>query len=220
MKNLRNAWSPYLQYGNKLVLEENSVVYRQGCEGKGFFFLSEGGIKITLLSKEGVERTVNYVPEGMLFGEHGSRKEAYLTSALTTCSTVVYQFSDEALEKVCENHPEAACIFTNSLIYKFRILAEIIAFLNSPVEQQMAHYLLKLINENGSFSIDQTSFALYIGTSRITVNKILNKWKTQKIIDLSNRTIEILDITRLKELRVSSGIHIENLDLLMLTNKD
>lgn len=84
----------------------------------------------------------------------------------------------------------------------------------------MAHYLLKLINENGSFSIDQTSFARYIGTSRITVNKILNKWKTQKIIDLSNRTIEILDINRLKDLRESGGIHIENLDLLMLTNKE
>jgi CRP/FNR family transcriptional regulator, cyclic AMP receptor protein len=220
MNNLRNAWSPYLKYGNKLVLAENSVVYRQGGEGKGFFFLFDGGIKITLLSKEGVERTVNYVPEGMLFGEHGSRKQSYLTSALTTCSSVVYHFSDEALEKVCENHPEAACIFTNSLIYKFRILAEIIAFLNSPVEQQMAHYLLKLISENGSFSIDQTSFARYIGTSRITVNKILNKWKTQKIIDLSNRTIEILDINRLKDLQESGGIHIENLDLLMLTNKE
>lgn len=37
MKNLRNAWGSYLKYGNKLVLEENSVVYRQGGEGKGFF---------------------------------------------------------------------------------------------------------------------------------------------------------------------------------------
>ncbi|NWQ41688.1 Crp/Fnr family transcriptional regulator [Bacillus sp. EB106-08-02-XG196] len=218
MKNLRNAWGSYLKYGNKLVLEENSVVYRQGGEGKGFFFLYEGGIKITLLTKEGVERTVNYVPKGMLFGEQGSRKQSYLTSALTTRTSIVYHFSDDALENICHNHPEAACIFTNSLIYKFRILAEIIAFLNSPVEQQMAHYLLKLINENGSFSIDQTSFAHYIGTSRITVNKILNKWKSQKIIDLTNRTIDILDINRLKELRESGGIHIDNLDLLILTN--
>lgn len=220
MKYLRNAWSPYIKYGDKLEFEENSMVYCQGGEGKGFFFLAEGGIKITLLSKEGVERTVNYVPGGMLFGEHGSRKQPYLTSALTTCSSVVYHFSDDALVKVCENHPEAACIFTNSLIYKFRILAEIIAFLNSPVEQQMAHYLLKLINENGNISIDQTSFARYIGTSRITVNKILNKWKQQNIIYISNKTIDILEVNRLKDLRGSDGIHISNLDLLMLTNSE
>ncbi|MDQ0201440.1 Crp/Fnr family transcriptional regulator [Neobacillus ginsengisoli] len=217
MKNLRYAWGPFLTYGQKMEMKENSVVYHQGEEGNGFFYLCKGGIKITLLSQEGVERTVNYVPEGMLFGEHGVKKESYLTSALTTIPSVIYYFSDETLERVCKEHPEAACIFTNSLIYKFRILAEIISFLNSPVEQQMAHFLLKLISENDNFSIDQTSFARYIGSSRITVNKILNKWKNQKLIHLSNRTIDILDINRLKDLRDSGAVHLSNLDVLMLS---
>lgn len=82
----------------------------------------------------------------------------------------------------------------------------------------MAHFLLKLVSENGNFSIDQTSFARYIGTSRITVNKILNKWKNQQWIQISNRTIDILEIDRLKELRDSSAINILNLDVLMLSN--
>lgn len=217
MKNLRYSWRPFLKYGKKLEVEENSVVYHQGSEGKGFFYLYKGGIKITLLSNEGVERTVNYVPEGMLFGEHGVRNEPYLTSAISSCPSEIYFFSDEALGMICEEQPEAACIFTNSLIYKFRILAEIIAFLNSPVEQQMAHFLLKLVSENGNVSIDQTSFARYIGTSRITVNKILNKWKNQHWIQISNRSIDILDMNRLKELRDSGAINISNLDVLMLS---
>ena len=218
MKNLRYSWRPFLKYGKKLEVEENEIVYHQGSEGKGFFYLSRGGIKITLLSHEGVERTVNYVPEGMLFGEHGTRNEPYLTSAISNCQSEIYFFSDEALVMICKEHPEAACIFTNSLIYKFRILAEIIAFLNSPIEQQMAHFLLKLVSENGNFSIDQTSFARYIGTSRITVNKILNKWKNQQWIQISNRTIDIFEIDRLKELRDSGVINILNLDVLMLSN--
>ncbi|PFP25688.1 Crp/Fnr family transcriptional regulator [Bacillus sp. AFS073361] len=218
MKNLRYSWRPFLKYGKKLEVEENEIVYHQGSEGKGFFYLSRGGIKITLLSHEGVERTVNYVPEGMLFGEHGTRNEPYLTSAISNCQSEIYFFSDEALVMICKEHPEAACIFTNSLIYKFRILAEIIAFLNSPIEQQMAHFLLKLVSENGNFSIDQTSFARYIGTSRITVNKILNKWKNQQWIQISKRTIDILEIDRLKELRDSGVINILNLDVLMLSN--
>ncbi|MDP4163465.1 MAG: Crp/Fnr family transcriptional regulator [Bacillota bacterium] len=217
MKNLRYAWIPFLSYGKILQIEENSVVYHQGGEGKGFYYLCKGGVKITLLSKEGVERTVNYVPEGMLFGEHGVKKESYITSAITTCPSILYYFSDNALVNICNEHPDAACLFTNSLLYKFRILAEIISFLNSPVEQQMAHFLLKLISENGNLSIDQTSFARYIGTSRITVNKILNKWKNQKIIHLSNGTIEILDSNRLKNLRDSGANHIANLDVLTLS---
>ena len=217
MKNLRYSWQPFIKYGKKLEVEENEVVYHQGSEGKGFFYLSKGGIKITLLSHEGVERTVNYVPEGMLFGEHGARNEPYLTSASSNGRSEIYFFSDEALLMICKEHPEAACIFTNSLIYKFRILAEIIAFLNSPVEQQMAHFLLKLVSENGNVSIDQTSFARYIGTSRITVNKILNKWKNERWIQISNRSIDILDMNRLKELRDSGAINISNLDVLMLS---
>ncbi len=151
-----------------------------------------------------------------MFGEHGVNKESYLTSAITTTPSVIYYFSDEALSRISKEHPEAAILFTNSLIYKFRILAEIISFLNSPVEQQMAHYLLKLVNENGIFLMDQTSFARYIGTSRITVNKILNKWKTQHIITISNRTIQIEDIEGLKTIRGSGANPLSNLDVLML----
>jgi CRP/FNR family transcriptional regulator, cyclic AMP receptor protein len=174
-------------------------------------------VKITLLSREGVERTVNYVPEGMLFGEHGVKKESYLTSAIITCPSVIYYFSDDSLTRVCKEHPEAARTFTNSLIYKFRTLADIISFLNCPVEQQMAHYLLKVVSETGTFSLDQTSFARYIGTSRITVNKILNKWKIQKLIQITQRTICILDGDGLTNIQNSGGNHLSNMKTLIYT---
>ncbi|WNF24949.1 hypothetical protein [Mesobacillus jeotgali] len=97
----------------------------------------------------------------------------HLTSGTTTCPSLVYYFSDDVIAAICKNHPEAAGIYTDSLIYKFRTLAEIIAHLDSPVEQQMAFYLLKLVQENGNASMNQTAFSKYIGTSRITVNKII-----------------------------------------------
>jgi CRP-like cAMP-binding protein len=201
MEELRYSWSPYLKYGDKQELQENTFVYHQGGAGKGCFYLDQGGVKITLLSPQGVERTVNYVPVGMLFGEHGIKKESYLTSAITTCPSVIYYFSDETLLRVCREHPEAARIFSNSLIYKFRTLADMFSFLNCPVEQQMAHYLLKVVSETGSFSLDQASFARYIGTSRITVNKILNKWKNQKLIQITQRSICILDVDQLTNIQ-------------------
>ncbi|MEH7417056.1 Crp/Fnr family transcriptional regulator [Neobacillus drentensis] len=197
MEELRYSWSPYLKWGDKQELQENTFVYHQGETGKGCFYLEKGGVKITLLSPQGVERTVNYVPEGMLFGEHGVKKEPYLTSAITTCTSVIYYFSDDQLLRICREYPEAARTFSNSLIYKFRILADMFSFLCCPVEQQMAHYLLKVVSETGSFSLDQTSFARYIGTSRITVNKILNKWKSQKLIQITQRSICILDVDEL-----------------------
>jgi CRP/FNR family cyclic AMP-dependent transcriptional regulator len=202
MLSLRYKWTPFLNYGKKLEMKKNTVVYRQGENGKGFYYLDQGGVKILLLSDHGHERIVDYVPTGTLLGEHGAHRGSYLTSAITTSPSILYYFSDEALSAVCRDHPDAAVLFTNSHIYKMRLLAEIIWLLDSPVEQQMAHYLLKLIHihQNENVPIDQTSFAQYIGTSRITVNKIIQKWKQQGWIQCSNGVIRVMELAKIKEI--------------------
>ena len=73
----------------------------------------------------------------MLLGENGINKEPYLTTAVTTTPSVLSYFTNEAMLKIYEEEPKAVILFTNSLLYKFRLLAEIITFLNLPVEQQM-----------------------------------------------------------------------------------
>lgn len=198
MNDLRYRWEPYLSYGQLFEVEKNKVIYHQGEAGRGIYYLKSGEIKITLLSDKGDERIINIVPPGMLFGEHGVHGEPYLTSGTTTCSSIIYYFSDESIASICKEHPGAAGIYTDSLIYKFRTLAEIIAHLDSPVEQQMAFYLLKLVQENGNASMNQTTFSKYIGTSRITVNKIIQKWKQKGYIELHKREIIIQDFEKVR----------------------
>ncbi|GED52352.1 Crp/Fnr family transcriptional regulator [Brevibacillus borstelensis] len=208
MTNLRYKWAPFLMYGQKLEYKKNATVYRQGEQGNGFYYLDRGGLKIILLSANGHERTIDYVPTGGLSGEHGAFKGPYVTSAITTSPSVLYFFSDEALSNICKDHPQAAVLFTNSQIYKVRLLAEIIAFQDCPVEQQMAHYLIRLytVHENENVPIDQTSFARYIDSSRITVNKILQKWRQQGLIELSNRgAIRIADVEKIREIAYKTG---------------
>lgn len=191
--NLRYKWEPYLSYGQLFKFAKNKVVYHQGQAGRGIYYLKKGEIKVTLLSDKGDERIINMVPPGMLFGEHGIYGEPYLTSGTTTCPSIIYFFSNDTIASICKDQPAAGEIYTDSLIYKFRTLAEIIAHLDSPVEQQMAFYLLKLVQENGNTSLNQTAFSKYIGTSRITVNKIVQKWKQKGYIELHKRKIIIND---------------------------
>ncbi|WP_226087757.1 MULTISPECIES: Crp/Fnr family transcriptional regulator [Mesobacillus] len=207
MQVLRYQWEPYLSYGQLFEFEKNKVVYLQGEAGRGIYYLKKGEIKVTLLSDKGDERIINMVPPGMLFGEHGVHGEPYLTSGTTTCRSTVYYFSDDVIATICKNHPEAAGIYTDSLIYKFRTLAEIIAHLDSPVEQQMAFYLLKLVQENGNASMNQTAFSKYIGTSRITVNKIIQKWKQNGYIELKKREIIIIDFDKIRG--IASNHHVD-----------
>ncbi|MDF0726516.1 Crp/Fnr family transcriptional regulator [Cytobacillus sp. S13-E01] len=194
-----------MKYGQSFETEKNKIIYRQGETGRGFYYLSKGEMKITLLSDKGDERIINVVPPGMLFGEHGVQQEPYLTSAITTCPSTIYYFSDEVMAAICKEHPDAAPIYTDSLIYKFRILAEIISLIDSPVEQQMGYYLLKLVEENGNVPMNQTALAKYIGTSRITVNKVLQKWKQLEYIKLSNRKIVIIDTDKIRAIANKIG---------------
>ncbi|MBP1965011.1 Crp/Fnr family transcriptional regulator [Paenibacillus aceris] len=203
MSNLRYKLEPYLSYAQVLHFKKKASIYRQGEGGKGFYYLEQGGVKIVLLSDNGHERIVDYIQIGTLLGEHGVSKSPYLTSAFATSPSILYYFSDEALTKMCKDHPEAALIFTNSLIYKVRLLAELIAFHDSPVKQQTAYYLLKLlqIHENENIPIDQTSLARYVDTSRITVNTIVQKWKSLGLIEFSHPgTIRITNIDKLREI--------------------
>jgi CRP-like cAMP-binding protein len=198
MKDLRYKWEPFLEYGQRFEAEKNKIIYRQGDQGRGFYYLSKGEIKITLLSDKGDERIINMVPPGMLFGEHGVQQEPYLTSAIAASQSVIYTFSDEAVSQICSDHPDAAVVYIDSLIYKLRTLAEILSLIECPIEQQMAYYLLKLYRENGNASINQTSFANYLGKSRITVNKVIQKWKKKNLIELKKRKIEVKDFRAIK----------------------
>lgn len=201
MACLRYQWTPYLLYGKKIEMGKHTTIYHQGDVGTGFYYLDKGSVKITLLSENGHERSIDYIPTGGLFGEHGAYNGTYLTSAITTSPSVIYFFSDEVLSRICQDHPQSAVIFTNSQIYKLRLLAEIIAFTDSPIELAMANYLLKLITVHGSnhIPIDQLSFARYIDTSRMTVNKTLQKWRQQGLIELSERSaIRVVDVEGLR----------------------
>lgn len=194
MLELRYTWKPFLHMGKKCDIPKNVVIYHQGESGKGFYYLESGAVKVSILSDKGDERIVNYVPEGMLLGEHGIKKQgSYLTTAITTASSTLYFFSQENFSTICANNPDAINIFVHSLIYKFRTLADVVSLLDCEVEQQIAYYLLKLLHDNGGVFVNQTSLSQYVGASRITVNKILQKWKQAGWIQIAGREIHILN---------------------------
>lgn len=200
--NLFFAWKPYLSFGQKYILKKNEVIYRQGEIGDGFYYLEQGEIKIDLLSEQGGQRILDYVFPGELFGEQGINMEPYFSTATVTVPSYIFYFSNHAFEQIRSEHPEAGEIIINSVVSKIRLLAETVSYINSPMEQQLAHFLHKLHTKYGSnvISIDQTSLARYIGTSRITVYKILQQWKKDGILTISNNKLHLMDLDKIKRI--------------------
>ncbi|WP_036737646.1 Crp/Fnr family transcriptional regulator [Paenibacillus zanthoxyli] len=196
----RYAWRPFLKYGQLIKLKKNTVIFNQGDIGNGFYYLDAGSIKKTIFADNGDERIIYNIADGMLFGEDGMNREPYLANAVATMDCTLYHFSKQDFLAACTDDPNAAIIFTGSLMYKLRLLAQTIKFMDSTVETKLAHYLLRLKAEVDGVPVDQTTIANSLGTSRVTINKVLNKWKKEGVIEVSNRMICILDSDRMKQL--------------------
>jgi CRP/FNR family transcriptional regulator, cyclic AMP receptor protein len=193
MDSFRYAWESYLSYGKKKSYTKDTVVCRQGEEGNGFYYVSQGYVKTTLLSDRGDERILNFIPSGMIFGEVGINKDPYLGNSTTATPCVLYHFSYATFNDLRLIDPQAGILLTRSLLHTFRKLSETIKLLDCPIEQQMAHYLTTMIVETDAIPIDQTSMAKDLGTSRVTINKVIQKWKNKGVIQFSNRIIHIID---------------------------
>lgn len=137
---------------------------------------------------------------GRLLGEQGFNYNTYFTTARLTTPSILYFFSEEDFNQLCVEAPEAIHLFTDSLLLKVRFLAEATAILNAPAEYRLAHFLYKQYESKNQRHIllSQTSLARFIGTSRVTVHKIINQWKRAGVLDYRNGTIHLMDIDKLK----------------------
>ncbi|WP_301110025.1 Crp/Fnr family transcriptional regulator [Sporosarcina sp.] len=213
---LRYSWQPYLGFGQQLDLDKDAFVYQQQEEGKGFYYLYKGIVMNSIISTDGTEQAINYITEGMLFGEPGIYHEPYITNARAVRSSVVYYFSDFAYNEICDAFPDARLVFTKALLFKLRTMAEIVTFMNGNIEQKIAHYTIKLDHEIGeAIPFTQTNFAEFLGISRKSVSQVINKWRREGIINVDGDVLEVKDRQRLKEIRTLTTNFDYNIDYLL-----
>ncbi|AJY74154.1 Crp/Fnr family transcriptional regulator [Paenibacillus beijingensis] len=188
-----DSWQHYLRYGERLYKKRNSVIYCQGEEGAGIYFLSKGMIKIVTYSHQGDERILDLFGSGQLFGEQAVDKQYYCTTALALEDCIIYYFPNRILKELLISSPELIDLLMESLTQKIRNLSTSIMQNAYSAEQRVAITLIKLsrVYKNGEIYITQQDLADYTGLTRISVYKILRKWKCEHIIDNRNKVIYI-----------------------------
>lgn len=198
---MTNDWKAYLSFGSKLLLSRGSTIYYQGQDGSGLYYLEKGRVSIHILSEQGDERIINYIMDGHLIGESGV-SGPHSTSAVCDTDVVLYYFPTDIFKLICKKYPEAKNIFMKSLSWKIRSLAENVSLTDKPYEKQMSHFILDLYKKyNGHpIPISSISIAKYLGTSRITVYKIIQKWTKEGLISQNKQKIEVLDASGMEAL--------------------
>ncbi|MFD1706272.1 Crp/Fnr family transcriptional regulator [Siminovitchia sediminis] len=199
---MNHEWKPYLIHGQKRTFSKGQMLFLQGEESHGIYFLENGKVNILLLSEDGKERIVEYVIGKALIGETGILGQPYLTSAKCETKSTFYYYPLENIKHLCQQHPKAKEILMKSMSNKVQMLTETMSMTDKPFEQQMAYFLLQLYRKHNTLSvpISQISLAQYIGTSRITIYKIMQKWEKEGIASQGKKKINILDLEKMKTL--------------------
>ena len=186
-------------------------IFAKGSPGQSLVAVLRGSIKISSLSNEGKEIVFNIINAGEIFGEiavlDGEERSADAT-AMTDCELLVLNRRD--FLRLLENRADLCMILLRILCQRLRQTSEQVEdVMFRHLESRLAKALLHLAESVGLHGPQSTSVELHLsqrelgnmaGGSRESVNKILQNWHRQGLIDLGKASVLIRDIEALRRL--------------------
>jgi CRP-like cAMP-binding protein len=177
----------------------NEVVYHRGDPGNDAFVVFNGLVKLVLLDEEGHEVIAALRGRGEFFGEVALFEEtARDATAVAVVQTQVLQLSRSSLAQVLDQNPKAREFAFRELAGRIReISAKYEDRVLLDVQGRLAKYLLELARVKAEAPITQDDLAAAIGSTRVTVNKLLGDFERRGLVRVERRRITVLDGARL-----------------------
>jgi len=186
-------------------------IFDKGSPGQSLMAVLRGSIKISSLSSDGKEVVFRIINAGEIFGEigalDGGERSADAT-AMTDCELLVLNRRD--FLRMLENRADLCMILLRILCRRLRKTSEQVEdVMFRHLESRVAKSLLDLVESIGLHGVQSKSVELHVsqrelgnmaGGSRESVNKILQNWHRQNLIDLGKASILIHDIEPLRRL--------------------
>lgn len=191
----------------KKNFETGSLIFMENSEGEKCFFVSEGSVKVTRLSKDGKEVILAMLNKGEFFGEMALLDgESRSANVIALEKTEVLTLNRKDFLSVLEEYPQIAIQLLKEMAHRLRKSDRQIASLSlSDAEKRIALCILRFADEqgvikNGEVNIPkipiQQDIANMSGTSRETVSRALNLLEKEKFIRREGRELVIKNYKR------------------------
>jgi CRP/FNR family transcriptional regulator, cyclic AMP receptor protein len=181
----------------ELKFTNGKNIYKQGDPADAVFYIVDGKVKLTVVSKEGKEAVVAILNEGQFFGESclsGQLKRIGTTKAIGSCQIIAIK--RKAMLAALQTEQPFAEFFTTYLLTRnVRIEEDLIDQLFNSSEARLMRLLLLLANfgKDGTdaqpidLKISQETLAEMIGTTRSRVSFFMNKFRKLGFIKYNGR---------------------------------
>ena len=189
--------------------KKGEIIFFENDSKKKLYFLTSGRVKLTMMSPEGKEKVLTILQDGDFFGEislFDQDPHPLSAEVLEECKLLIISWND--LENIIMNRPSLAIKIIEALARKTRLLAsQIRELVFQDAEGRLAALLNRFSKQfgmeiNGGTMIEvvltHQEIANLLGTSRVTVTKLMNKFIENEIIKMYKRKIVILDKEKLE----------------------
>jgi CRP/FNR family transcriptional regulator, cyclic AMP receptor protein len=182
-------------------LAAGEMLFQKGDSGDALFGIRRGRIRIETGSAGGGRLTMNVLGAGDLFGEiavlDGQPRTA---DAMASEPSELFVVRRNDFLKYLECEPRVAVKLIALLCQRIRWTSD--RFEESillPLQVRLARRLCVLATDFGSeVCISQEQLGIYVGAARESVNRQLQQWRRQGILELRRGRILLLNANRLR----------------------
>lgn len=172
-------------------------VFEQEADAHSFFLLLDGHVRVVRTTPDGQQVIVRYISSGELLGiAHALGRTTYPASAIAAVDCVVLVWPGRLWAEFSERYPAFGASTYRTVGARLQEAhTRVVEMSTQPVEQRVAHVLLRLAKQTGKksddgilidFPISRQNIAEMTGTTLHTVSRLLSLWETKGIV-LSGR---------------------------------
>jgi len=182
-----------LNGGKKIEsFSEKETIFAQGGPSDAVFYIKEGKVKLTVVSRVGKEATIGILNEGAFLGEGcltGQPFRLCSATAMTDCR--VMKIDKKSMAEVLHREHAFSDLFVEFLLTRnIRYEEDLVDQLFNSSEKRLARVLLLLAHfgkegkpETVIPKISQETLAEMVGTTRSRVSFFMNRFRKLGLID-------------------------------------
>jgi len=187
--------------GRKVVaFSKKQTIFTQGDAADAVFYIQEGKVSLTVVSKSGREATLGILNQGQFFGEGGLAGQALRmgsATAITDCE--VLRIDKKAMMLALHREHKFSDLFVAYLLARnIRYEEDLVDQLFNSSEKRLARLLLLLahfgkegVPETVIPKISQDTLAAMIGTTRSRVSFFMNRFRKLGFLNYGGSGLQV-----------------------------
>jgi CRP/FNR family cyclic AMP-dependent transcriptional regulator len=194
----------------EMELPKHHVIFSPGMPSDAIYFIEKGRVRLTKLSGEGKTVILALLGPGDLIGEAAWESGEHDSYAETLEESRVYEISREAFHSFIRENPEFGLRLIQILGIRLKqAQARIEDLVFRQVPSRVARLLISLAESHGKvtpngirveFPLTHQEIADMVGSSRVTVTQILNKFRTSHWIQIESKRVTIHNLDALEDM--------------------